>query len=169
MEKGNPLHWMVKRASWGIALFLVLVATVSTATTAIATVASTATAATVSTAVSTTAATATVTTTISTAAATATETTTVSTAAAAAFRARTCFVHHQVTTMEGLAVGALDARFASDIVGHLHKPEAAATVGGFVHNDLGRGHFTESFEKFAEILVLRGVRDVGDVNVHVVD
>jgi hypothetical protein len=71
--------------------------------------------------------------------------------------------------VEGLAVGALDRRLASGIVGHFHEPEAAATVGGFVHDDLGRGHFTESFEKFAEILVLRAVRDVGDVNVHEFD
>ena len=71
--------------------------------------------------------------------------------------------------MEALPVGAFDRRLPGGVVGHFHESEAAATVGGLVHDDLGRGHFTESFEKFAEILVLRGVRDVGDVNVHEFD
>lgn len=146
----------------------VFVATVSTAITATVstTTATAAISTTVSAAISTTSATA-ISTTIASATATA-KTTTVS-SASSAFGARTRFVHHQVTAVEGLAVGAFDTRFACGIVGHFHEAEAAAPVGGFVHDDLGRGHFTESFEKFAEILVLRGVRDVGDVNVHVFD
>ena len=149
-------------------LFSVLVATVTAATTAIATVAASATTAAVTAAVSATASASAVAATITTAtAAAATETAAVSTGSA--FCARTSLVHHQVPAMEGLPVGTLDTCFASGIVGHFHETEATATVGGFVHDDLGRGHFTESFEKFAEILVLRGVRDVGDINVHEYD
>ena len=142
----------------------VFVATVSTA---VAATVSTTTTAAIATTVSAAITTTTAISTAITASSTTAETTTVS--STSAFRARTRFVHHQITAVEGLAVGAFDTRFASSIVGHFHEAEAAAPVGGFVHDDLGRGHFTESFEKFAEILVLRGVRDVGDVNVHVFD
>ena len=79
------------------------------------------------------------------------------------------FVHHEVTAMEGDAVGAFDRGTPAVVVGHLHETEAAAPVGGLVHDDLGRGHLTVSFKKLAEILVLCGIRNVGDVNVHEFD
>jgi hypothetical protein len=124
-------------------------ATVTAAAAVSTAIAATATAAAVSTAITTTAS--------------AAETTTIT------FGTRTRLVHHQVTAVEILAIGSFNGSTTCIIVGHFHESEAAATVGGFVHDDLGRGHFTESFEKFAEILVLRAVRDVGDVNVHEFD
>ena len=105
----------------------------------------------------TTAIAATAATTVSAAVTTATAEATASAAAEAAaitFGARTGLVHHQVATVEVLAVGAFDRRTTCIIVGHLHESEAAATVGGFVHDDLGRGHLSEGREEVEEILVL---------------
>ena len=149
-------------------LFLILVATVS------------ATISTVTTTVVTTAiiATAIVATTVSTAiAATSTAAATVSATAAAISAAEaatvTCalsagagFVHNEVTAMESLPVGTFDSGTSAVVVGHFHKTEATAAVSGLVHDDLGRGHFAESRKKLLEVLVLCGVRNVGDVNVH---
>jgi hypothetical protein len=146
-------------------LFLVLVATVSaTISTVSAAIAATVTTTIVATAVSTTVTTAAAAT-VSTAAA-AVSAAVSATVASTAFGAGTSLVHNEVTAMERLAVGAFDAGTSAFVVGHFHETEAAATVGGLVHNDLGRGHFAESCKKLLEVLVLYGVRNVGDVNVH---
>jgi hypothetical protein len=127
-------------------------AEVTTATTAEATASAAAEAAAISTTIATIAAVSTaITTTVSTAEATATA---AAKATAITFGARTGLVHHQVATVEVLAVGAFDRRTTCIIVGHLHESEAAATVGGFVHDDLGRGHLSEGGEEVEEILVL---------------
>lgn len=68
--------------------------------------------------------------------------------------------------MEILAIGAFNSSATSFISCHFHETEATAAVGGLVHNDLGRSNFSKRCKKFLEVLVLYGVRDVGDVNVH---
>jgi hypothetical protein len=115
---------------------LVLVATLATVSTAITT------------AIATTIASATAS--VSTAIATATtaESTTIT------FGARACLVHHQVPTVEALTIGSFNGSTTCIIVGHFHESKAAAPVGGFVHDDLGRGHFSEGGEELVEILVL---------------
>jgi hypothetical protein len=120
---------------------------------------------TVATAIAATTVTAAITAAVVAIAATAT-TTAVTTTIAATFRAGAGLVHHEVAAVEILAIGAFNGLPASIVIGHLHEAEAAAPVGGSIHDDFGRSHFSEWFEEFTEILVPHSVRHVGDVNVH---
>jgi hypothetical protein len=96
--------------------------------------------------------------TIATAIATTTTVATTSAATAEAgaitLGARTSLVHHQVTTVEILAVGAFDGSTAGIVIGHFDEPEAAAPIRHLVHDDLGRSDLSEWSEKLVEILVL---------------
>jgi len=56
--------------------------------------------------------------------------------------------------VEVLSIGAFDGSTSGIIVGHFHETEATAAVGGFVHDDLRRCHFSERGKKLVEILVL---------------
>gem|GEM_PF-1833568 len=65
-----------------------------------------------------------------------------------------------------LPICAFNSSTTTFICCHFHETKATAAVGGLVHNDLGRSNLSKRCKKFLEVLVLYGVRDVGDVNVH---
>lgn len=85
---------------------------------------------------------------------TAVATTATAEATTVTFRAGTSLVHNEVAAVEVLSVRAFDSCTAGVVIGHLHETEATATVGGAIHDDLGRSDLAERLEKFAEVLVL---------------
>ena len=140
-------------------------ATVTT-TTAITTTTTVATAAALTTAAITTAAFTATTVAAATAATTSTTKAATATKATAAWRTwlhGACFIDHNATTTQRLAIHALDGGLCFGIAAHFNKAKALGAACVALHHDLGAGHGTELAKSLFQIAVAHRVWQVADV------